>query len=147
MAITTATTQIEVRGALPAVEGELWSWRDGRYRLYTVDHVDFDALPAYGDGGPAKVVLDGWAMSTSSLSRALSSPSVVARDDGMHTLNIDRVVNERPGGGSADRHPLDGTRYATYRDADRAAYGAGIVGFMVYERDAAGFGLPTIATE
>lgn len=76
--------------AIPAIQGKRYSWSDGRYRIYTRDHIDFDTLPSYDDGGPATVVIDGYSMSTSTLSRALSSPEVVAADDGMHTLNLSK---------------------------------------------------------
>lgn len=127
---------------VPAMHGEIHEYGyDGRYRLYTVDHLPFDALPSYGDGGPAKVVLDPWGTSTSSLCGFMSSPSVAAADDGMVTLNVYRV--DSPASQPMVRHPLDGTRYATTRDADRAAYEAGVTAFMVYEREAARFGLPS----
>lgn len=121
---------------LPALKG------DGRYRVYTVEHLPFDALPAYDEGGPATVRGDEWNVSTSHLSAAFASPSVVAADDGMYTLSVFKFTH--PGGG-ADlvRHPLDGTKYATRRDANRAAYEAGLLGFMVYESDAPSYGLPT----
>lgn len=128
--------------ALPELAGERWSWRDGRYRVYTVAHLPFEALPAYADGGPATVALGVWGVSTSSLCRAFSSPSVAAADDGMHTLSVYRFAT--PGGADIERHALDGTTYATGRDASRAAYEAGLLGFMVYERDAGRFGLPTV---
>ncbi len=133
---------------LPPLKGSAFAdGYDGRYRVYTVELLPFDALPAYADGGPSKVVLDGWGVSFSRLCRALSSASVAAADDGMITLKVYEVrqgFNWAPcvPGDTRERHPLDGTKYATQRDADRAAYEAGLTGFMVYEKHAAGYGLP-----
>lgn len=127
--------------SLPEVSGTVSDSYDGRYRLWTISHgVDFDALPSYYDGGPAIVVIDGWHKSTSSVCRALSSPSVVAADDGTHVLNLWQGTATSPA-----YHELHGKHFPTDRDADRAAYNAGTTAFMVYERDAARFGLPTAA--
>jgi hypothetical protein len=38
------------------LQGERTELGDHRYRLYTVDHLPFDALPSYADGGPFPVV-------------------------------------------------------------------------------------------
>lgn len=137
---------MQVKSA-PAIQGEREPWRDGRYRIYTHEHLDFDALPSYRDGGPATVVVDGYSMSTSSVSRVLSSASVIAADDGMRTLNLSTPILDGEGSTAVitgfDKHPLDGTRYATDVDARRAAFDAGALAFMVYERDAAKWGLPT----
>lgn len=124
---------------LPPLQGTAYSWHDGRYRIYTVEQLPFDALPAHSDGGPAMVAHTEWGMSTSSLSAWMSSPSVAAADDGKHTLRVSRTV----GADGVERHELDGTRYDTNRDASRAAYEAGLLGFMVYERHAAKWGLPS----
>ena len=113
---------------------------DGRYRLWTHAHgLAFDAVPRYRDGGPGTVVLDGWAKSTTNLCKSLSSPEVVAADDGQWTLTVRRLA----GRGDGEPHPLDGTTYASQDDADRAAYEAGLTGFMVYRDDAERCGLPT----
>lgn len=133
--------------SLPQVQGAHEGWRDGRYRIYTAEHIDFDALPSYSDGGPAKVAHDGWCVSYSSLSRAMSSASVIAADDGMHTLSIHRGAHYEQVDGEtryvAEYHPLDRTKYALQSDAQRAAFEGGATAFMVYERDAAKWGLPT----
>jgi hypothetical protein len=116
---------------------------DGRYRLYTSEHLDFDALPSYRDGGPSLVVVDGYCMSTSSVS-GFSSRAVLAADDGMHTLSLSKPVRGFEWDITRrDKHPLDGTKYATAPDARRAAFDAGAMAYMVYERDAAKWGLPT----
>lgn len=117
-------------------------WRDGQYRLWTIGNgLDFDALPAPRDGGPAMVVLHGWNMGTSTLARSTSSPGVTAADDGMHTLILWHGPATQP-----VRHSLHGRKYATRRDAERAAYNAGTTAFMVYEAEAARWGLPTTIT-
>lgn len=118
---------------VPPMHGEIHpGGYDGRYRLYTVEHLPFDALPAYVDGGPAKVVLYRWATST-------TFPTYV--EGGGCTLDVTLNVS----GPDGFRHPLDGTVYATIRDAEQAVYEAGATAFMVYEREAARFGLPVEA--
>lgn len=125
--------------AIPPLKGERYIDYDGRYRLWTAEHgLDFDAVPHNRDGGPSKATLNGWITSTSALDWVMSSASVVAADDGMHTLDVWRGDPANP-----ERHPLDGTKYPTQDDADRAAYNAGVTAFMVYERDARRFNLPT----
>ncbi len=115
----------------PPVEGQIFpTGYDGRYRLYTIAHLPFDALPSYAEGGPAKVVLDPWDVSTTSPTEG---------EGGRVTLNVYPATSRQTG----ERHPLDGTRYDDREDADRAAYDAGLLAFMVYERDAARYGLPT----
>lgn len=116
---------------MPELRGSVTGDYDGRYRLYTVAEVPFGTFPEY-PSGPGRVVIDGWHMSTSSLSRAFSSPSVVTADDGMHTLSLSRHDET----GERMRHELDGTKYPTSEGASRAAYEAGCLAYMVYERDA-----------
>lgn len=101
---------------------------NGDYLLYTVDHVPFSDVRAYMDGGPPLVVLDDWAVSS-------SFPN--GDDDNPVTLNA-RTIGE-----DMTRHPLHGTRYPTCRDADEAAFNAGLLAFMVYTHEAAQHGLPT----
>lgn len=127
---------MQVRSLPPQVEGVT------RYRLYAREHIDFDALPSYHDGGPAMVVINGYQTSTSNLS-GFSSAAALSADDGKYTLNLSKPVRG-PGGGIAgfDKHALDGTKYDTAREASRAAYDAGALAFMVYERNAAKWGLP-----
>ena len=112
----------------------------GGYRLWAVGSgLAFDALPAYADGGPSLVPVAGWNVSTSRLCRVLSSPSVVADDDGMYELSLWCGHYREP-----ERHALHGTRYADKREADRVAYEAGALAFMVYDDHAASrYGLPT----
>lgn len=113
---------------LPPLQGRLSPHGyDGRYRLYTVDRLPFDALPPYEEGGPAKVVLNPWGCSTES-----------SCCDDKITLKIYRVDGSV--GQPMERHPLYGTRYDTRRDADRAAYNAGVTAFFVFEKDAASYG-------
>jgi hypothetical protein len=117
--------------SVPPVLGTAFDYGfDGRYRLWTVANgIDFDDMPPYGEGGPATVAVDGWHMSTSSLSALLSTPSVVAADDGKVTLHLWRGDPH-----DAGHHPLHGTKYDTHRDANRAAYEVGGLAFMVYEK-------------
>lgn len=128
------------------VHGEIRTYGDGRYRLWTVEHVAFDDVAPYSKGGPAKVVIDGWSTSTSSLSRIFSSASVVAADDGMHKVSATRDGHYEEVDGEtryvSTKHALHGQRFATQRDADRAVFNAGLTAFMVYEREAATHGFP-----
>lgn len=152
MTTTTPTTPAAIdipADKLPPLEGKLWSTRDGRYRLYTVDSLPFDALPAYCDGGPAQVAHTDWAVAFPRTCRVFSSPSVVAADDGMITLDACKIplnldLTKDP---LVVEHPLNGTKYPTQRDADRAAYNAGLTAFMVYERHARRYGLPAPALD
>ena len=121
---------------LPADDlAALGSYKRRTYRLITVAEAPFDAFPPYSEGGPAKVTNTEYSVSTSSLCGVLSSPEVVQRDDRKHTLNLSRRVPGLPlsDPGAYEKHPLDGTKYATQRDADRAAYEAGALAFMVYD--------------
>lgn len=131
--------------SVPELHGEVTTYgSDLRYRLYTAEHVAFDALPAYRLGGPARVAHTDWSSSTSSLCRGLSSPDVVAEDDGTVTIKSTRGGHYEDGQYVAERHPLDGTRYATQDEANQATFDGGLTAFMVYERDAASYGLPTV---
>jgi hypothetical protein len=105
---------------------------DGRYRIYTIaSGIAFDSVPAYGQGGPAQVAFGDWNVSTTHSS---DRPDV-------HTLSVWRGDACKP-----TRHQLDGTDYPTRRDADRAAYNAGVSGFMVYEKHAFRYVLPIEVT-
>lgn len=131
--------------SLPPIAGRVLNFGrggvyDGRYRLYTVSELPFfDLLPDVG--GPHLAVLDGWQVSTERCYWSLTMPSdLFSGDSGEDTLNIRRssrsLQHDAP-------HPLDGTKHPTYRDAMRAAYNAGVMAYMVYERHAARWGLPT----
>lgn len=115
--------------------------KERQYRLYTVEHVPFETFPAYAEGGPATTAHTEWSVSGSYLNRALSSPSVVAADDGLYTLHVYRFEGSVT---ASIKHELDGTKYATDREATKAAYEAGVLAFMVYERDEAQW--PVLAT-
>lgn len=132
----------------PDLHGDVWeSGYDGRYRLYTIEHVPFGTFPAYTDGGPSRVTYNGWGVSSSSLDRVLSSRDVIAQDDGKVTLNISRYHGPVCGPydpALIEKHPLDGTKHATQHDADQAAYEAGCLAYMVYEKDRARYGLPEV---
>jgi hypothetical protein len=92
----------------------------------------------YANGGPCKVVIDGWCVSLS----IPSSPSVIAEHDGKIKLHAYKPGRDAQGRYASTRHPLDGTHWDTTRDAWQAAYTAGLNAFMVYERHAAEWGLP-----
>lgn len=103
-------------------------------RVYTNAELDFDALHATQEGGPGLAVLDGWSV---------SYDVACERDP-----NATAVLNLRLWGGcctDTPAHPLHGVRYPTRRDAERAAYQAGALGFLVFENQAAQWGLPTAA--
>lgn len=108
-----------------------------RYRVWTVNHIPYDHIPRYADGGAAIVVLDGWSTSTSSLNLGMSYGLDPATVDRRHTLHISQWDGSRQIG----THPLDGTRYDTREEADRAAYDAGLTGFFVKVADEAKYGL------
>ncbi len=137
---------------LPPLRGEVLLLRQGRrgdwrYRIYTDScGVPFDAVPEYSDGGPATVAHSGWCVSYTSLCAALSSPSVVAQDNGRVTLRAFKSALDDPTVEGV-RHSLHGIEYATQRDASRAAYEAGLLGFMVWERDAERLGFPAAGQE
>lgn len=103
---------------------------DGRARFYTVEHLPFDAMPARG--GPYLAGLDRWAVSYSQSHRT-----------GMWTLSVVRLEGRDV---KIVRHELCDTTWPTGSDAQEAAYNAGVVGFMVYEKDAARWNLPTVVS-
>lgn len=125
---------------VPPMKGQAYGgWLDLRHRIWTAANgLRFDDVPTSYEGGPAEVPLDGWHLSAQSTTRFPRSASLFADDRGPTTI---RVWRGNPATG--ERHPLDGTEYVTGRDADRAAYKAGLIGFMVYDKDAADYGLPT----
>lgn len=126
---TTALARVQL--ALPPLQGVCSPTYDGRYRLYTVDHLPFDALPAYSDGGPAMVAVGEWCVSY----------VVDHSTDWACTLKVYRAAGAA---GTADEHhPLYGATYTDIRDAERAAYEAGALAFAVYERDASRWDLPS----
>ena len=111
------------------------------YRLYTIEHLPFDHW-GEGETRPRTVVTDGWGKSTTGYDRlfgAILGAEVPERPDEV-TLNVYRV----PFSPDDERHPLDKTVWPTKRDADRAAYEAGITAFMVYEDQRERLGLPAV---
>jgi hypothetical protein len=128
------STTSEIRTlTIPVLRGKHYDAgnHDGRYRLWThADGLDFHALPAYEDGGPAMVVIDGWCTSTMSPTDDPDLP---------HEFSAHRGITTD----SAEYHPLHGTRYATRQESDWAAYDAGLLGFYVKESDHTRYGLPT----
>lgn len=123
----------EVRDFRPEIQGLLRK----PYRLWTIEHIPFDRLPAYSNGGPARVALDPWSISTSQLCKLFTSSSVIekaraAGTDNQVTLNAREIfLDGRP----TRPHALDKTVYSSKRAADRAAYEAGLTAFLVYECD------------
>ena len=95
----------EVRQSIPG--------RSRPYRLYTVDHIEFDTL--YGQH--PIVVTEGWGCSYSNVA-----------GESEWELRVYRV----PVGEDYDQHPLYRTRYLSEVAAKRAAFEAGITAFMVY---------------
>ncbi len=104
------------------------SWKP--YRLFDKDFVSYEEGKERFPGA-ATVVVNGFSTSYSSLCRTLSSPSVVAEDDGMVTLNIRRVNSSD--NGLSEPHALNGSKYADKDAAQAAAFGVGALAFMVYE--------------
>lgn len=104
------------------------------YRIHGVKTMSWDEGKA--TGWPT-VASDEWSFSTSSLSRWMSSASVVEADDGKHTLNAHRTIG--PTFGDTEDHPLNGTKYDTAAAADRAGYEAGLLFFFESVKDG-GFG-------
>jgi len=116
---------------------------DGRYRLWTAAHgVDFDTVPAFDDGGPSTTAINGWNVSTSTATLIHYSGGGEDLDDGQHTLSVWRGDPFEP-----TRHPdLDGKKFATRRDADRAAFQAGVVALFIPEKHAFQYRLPITIT-
>lgn len=131
--------------ALPQLDGRVHEHGyDGRYRVWTAAHgVAFDSLPPYDRGGPAVTTLDGWNVSTSTSTRQrYDGGGVEELNGGQHTLSVWRGDPF-----ASERHPdLDGRLFPTRRDADRAAYDAGVVGLFVSEPHTFRYGLPTVIT-
>lgn len=117
---------------LPAIDLEgvdRWS-----YRLVGVEDLSFGTFPSYDQGGPSLVTRGGWGVSYESLDRLFSSPSVVVADDGLVTLKVYQYTSATAR--TAIHHELHGSKYATRELASQAAYEAGCLSFMVYDRDA-----------
>lgn len=90
--------------------------RSREYRLYTVADCD------YGDFQASTVTVGNWGVSYQS----------TYGEEG-HTLHIYDCVLLRSQ--SEDyKHPLYGTVYPTQEDANRAAFEAGCLAYMVYEQ-------------
>src|SRR6478735_7911205 len=111
---------MSVTPELRGTQSDLW---DGRYRLYLVDVAPFDSFPAYEHGGPSTVTVGDWCVSY----------AMGGGIDG-YELHVYRSFSDESAPG--EHHPLYGTVYPTAHDARRAAYEAGALAFMVYEKDA-----------
>jgi len=125
----------------PPMQGQEYDWHDGRYRIWTFNEAPYGRFPTYADGGPPIVTHAEWGVSFPRLCKVMSSPSVVAADDGKIELSIRQIKYKPEGGCDIIRHPLDGTKYDTDADARRAAYEAGVIAYMVYVKDEAKYGL------
>jgi len=111
--------------SVPPLRGRCYGDFDGRYRSWTHAHgLQFDDVPSHEHGGPV-LVGNGWDC------------SIGPHDDEV-TLRASRGQAR-----ARETHPLDGHRFPTVRDAQRAAYAAGLLAYQVYERHAAAYGLPT----
>jgi hypothetical protein len=90
------------------------------YRVWTSDLLPVDQLPRFEPD--------------------IDSPAFVTHDhsDWHVTFGAGRLYVARDG----QQHQLHNTQYASGHDAKRAAYGAGLLGVMVYEDEAAWYGFP-----
>lgn len=125
----------------PPIRGQKYGYGyDGRYRIWTVNEVPHGRFPRYNDGGPAMVVLEDY-------SKSVTVPCYLFGDrpadaDDKVTLNLRRITGRSATGlPEMEPHELDGTKYDTDDDADRAAYEAGCTGYMVYVKNEARYGL------
>jgi hypothetical protein len=124
----------------PPMQGQEYDWHDGRYRIWTVNEVPYDRFPRYGKGGPAIVALDDYSTSVS-VPCYLFGVRPANADDRV-TLNLRRITGRSATGlPEMEPHELNGTKYDTTEDADRAAYEAGCTAYMVYVKDEAKYGL------
>lgn len=101
----------EIRQTLPG--------RSRPYRLYTVDHVDFDTFY----GLHSLVTCDRWGVSYQ------QEMDENWNRTGMIEL---RVYDVRSTPGETEKHALYGTTYLSEIAARRAAFEAGVLAFMVY---------------
>lgn len=100
----------EVKQTLPG--------RSRPYRLYTVEDVDYADFA----GKASTVTNTRWGVSYAH----------TYGEDGW-TLNVYDVSNLPEEG--IEYHALNGTRYAEKEDANRAAFEAGVLAFMVYTEE------------
>jgi hypothetical protein len=100
---------------------ELKSVDGGRpYRVWTVSLMPLHQLPRFEPGMTAPVFV------------AVTDWRVIADFDG-------RLYVHR---GDGIHHELHNTAHPSMHDAERAAYGAGLLGVMVYDEHAASHGFP-----
>lgn len=121
---------------LPSLHGKIYSnGHDGRFRLWKVSDAPFDFFSPYEEGGPGTTAHTAWSVSVTT---SYEDPACQAQI-GKPTLNIRKRLMDN----SLCRHPLDGTEWETRRDANRAAYEAGVIAFMVHVKDEAKYGIGT----
>lgn len=114
------------------VLGGVLRGQDNRYRVWTADCVDFDAVPALADGGPVLVAVGGW-----------STRVQADGDSGQWYVDATRTVTYEPL--VVEQSPVHGVLYPSEREAWRAAYDAGLCGFLVQEVDRYRYGLGATA--
>lgn len=115
--------RIPVNGAptvLPRNLPQVFGVGDDRRRLYSVADLSFNAFDQSGRERPPIVPLPWFTVS-------------LVMDADAVTLRILR---------DGERFVMDGYDYRSLAAAERTMYRAAVVGFLVYELDAAGLGLP-----
>jgi hypothetical protein len=123
---------------LPPLHGKIYDdGYDGRYRLWTVSDVPFDFFPSRKKGGPNFTVHTKWRKSLTTTYDSITYENQI----GGVELNISRFDDMTLKTPQRIAHPLDGTEWETEEEADRAAYEAGVIAFMVYVRDEAKYGI------
>ncbi len=110
----------------PPAHGKEYWHLNMRYRLWTAaTGLRFDDMRV--DDGPSVVPVDsGWHVSYTVPMGW--TPALADVHDGKVELLVWRGDYRDP-----ERHPLNGSRHDTMRDAHRAAYEAGLIAFMIYE--------------
>jgi hypothetical protein len=111
----TVRTMPEIQQTLPG--------RTTPYRLFTVEHCDWEDFAPAGLARPPVVTLAPWGTSyTQEMDENWERTGMVE----MHVYDVRSVPGETV------KHPLYGTTYPTQEQATRAAWEAGVLAFMVY---------------
>lgn len=117
--------------ALPAIIQTVPSSRP--YRLFTIEHVPFGHFPTYAEGGPATVSHTKWTTSLTGPATGLYIDEI--KGDPRWTVNVHynpcqmgQVYDPE----KTEYHSLDGQKFDTKEEADRAKYEAGLIAYMVY---------------
>jgi hypothetical protein len=101
-------------------------------RRWTVKEVPYGTFPDYADGGPFLVAHGVWSTLTNPVSNSLHDMEGPTRLD---------IVKFDQNGITGDKHPLRGSVYPTDVEADRAAYEAGLLAYVVPVEDEERFGV------